>query len=145
MTQQPARIELILFLREVELFSFCTAEEILRISAIVSRRAVPAGETIFRARAAAEDIFCIVSGRVALEREGVEEQMLGPGEAFGYIEILSGHHRDLEAVSREETLLLAINEQDFFDLLSNNIDIVKSLFRHMAGLYLDKAQRSTTP
>jgi len=146
MTQQMARIEVILFLREVELFSFCSAEEILRISAIVSQRAEPAGRTIYRPRDPAEDIFCIVSGEVALERDGVEEGCLGPGDAFGYLEILSGRNRDIEAVTRAKTLLLAINEQDFFDLLSNNIDIVKSLFRHMADLFLDKQQkRSLTP
>ncbi len=140
-----ARIEVILFLREVELFHFCTAEEILRISAIISERHYLAGQTVYEHKQAADDLFCIASGSIQLAHDDDEKQCLGPGEAFGYLEILSGRRRDHQAVALEDTRVLAIDEEDFFDLLSNNIDIVKSLFRHMANLFLDKEQRSATP
>lgn len=138
-----ARIEVILFLREVELFHFCTAEEILRISAIVSERRYGAGEVIFGPKQDAEDLICIVDGAVELRSEQGDPWRLGPGEAFGYLEILSGRRRDQKAIAECETLVLAIAEEDFFDLLSDNIDIVKGLFRHMADLFLDKEPRST--
>ena len=49
----------------------------------------------------------------------------------GGIEILSGRLRMESAVAETESLLLSIEAADFFDLLSNNIDIVKALFRHV--------------
>jgi CRP-like cAMP-binding protein len=47
----------------------------------------------------------------------------------GVEEILSGRLRRGTATASSDTLVLAIDAEDFFDLLSNNIEIVKSLFR----------------
>ncbi len=140
-----ARIEVILFLREVELFHFCTAEEILRIAGIVRERRFASGDTIYDINDAAEDLFCVVEGKIRQYGGDQEAAHLGPGIAFGYLEILSGRRRDFRVIADEDTLVLAINEDDFFDLLSNNIDIVKSLFRHMACIFMDSPQRSITP
>ena len=46
-------------------------------------------------------------------------------------EILSGQLRSHEAVAEEDSLVLAITAEDFFDLLSHNIEIVKALFRRI--------------
>ncbi|MDJ0838173.1 MAG: cyclic nucleotide-binding domain-containing protein [Acidobacteriota bacterium] len=143
--KKMARIEVILFLREVELFHFCTAEEILRIASIVRERRFEAGRTIYEVNESAEDLYCVVKGMVGLSGKDSDPEPVMPGQAFGYLEILSGRRRDLRAVAREDTLVLAIDEEDFFDLLSNNIEIVKSLFRHMAHIFLDSEQRRIAP
>ena len=139
--KKMARIEVILFLREVELFHFCTAEEILRIASIARERRFEEGETIYDVNESAEDLYCVVEGRVGLSGKSSDQEPVIPGQAFGYLEILSGRRRDMRAVAREDTLVLGIDEEDFFDLLSNNIDIVKSLFRHMAEIFMDRDTR----
>jgi CRP-like cAMP-binding protein len=48
------------------------------------------------------------------------------------MDILSGKPRTAAAVALTTTRAVRIEEEDFFDLLSNNIDIVKALFRHLA-------------
>ena len=55
----------------------------------------------------------------------------GPGETFGVLEILSGRLRSHAAVAEEDSLVLEISAEDFFDLLSHNIEIVKALFRRV--------------
>ena len=50
---------------------------------------------------------------------------------FGELEILSDRLRGSGALSIEETLVLALEAEDLFDLLSNNIGIVKALFRRL--------------
>ena len=55
----------------------------------------------------------------------------GPGETFGVLEILSGRLRSRAAIAQEDSLVLEISAEDFFDLLSHNIDIVKALFRRI--------------
>ncbi len=47
------------------------------------------------------------------------------------LEILSGRLRAEQAVAGEDTLVLEIDAEDFFDLLSHNIEIVKALFRQI--------------
>ena len=142
--KKMARIETIMFLREVELFHFCTAEEILRIAAIARLKRFREGDVIYKIGDTPEGMFCVVEGAARLSDEGTVE-IMDPGHAFGYVEILSGKRRGMQAVADVDTSVLFIEEEDFFDLLSNNIDIVKSLFRHMAEIFAAKQRGGVSP
>lgn len=127
MSELP-RIETVLFLQGVDYFSACTAEQILRISAIVHQRRLAAGEKIYSPGEPAGELYCVVEGAVG---DGNGAWRAGPGETFGVLEILSGRLRSRAAIAQEDSLVLEISAEDFFDLLSHNIDIVKALFRRI--------------
>ena len=124
-----AGIEIVLFLRSLDLFHHCSAEQILRLASISHERRYPEGTTIFEPGDAAEVLYCVVQGGVRLEGEerGVEE--FGPLSTFGVSEILCGRMRSRKAWASSDSLLLAMDAEDFFDLLANNIEIAKALFR----------------
>lgn len=130
-TEQLAHIESIVFLQSVDLFSFCKAEEVLRIAAIAQEEHVDAGELIYRANDLADSIYCVVRGEVALSDGDGGERALGPMRTLGVIEILSGRLRRDTARASTDALLLTLKADDFFDLLANNIEIVKALFRYL--------------
>jgi CRP-like cAMP-binding protein len=117
------RIETVLFLQGVDFFSACTAEQILRISAIVHQRRLATGEKVYGAGEQADVLYCVVEGAVSTVNGG-SSRRVGPGETFGVLEILSGRLHSQAAV-------LEITAEDFFDLLSHNIEIVKALFRRI--------------
>jgi CRP-like cAMP-binding protein len=125
-----ARIETVVVLQAVELFSACTAEQILRISGIAQQRSFDAGEVIYRSSEPADALYCVVRGKVRLSGDDASA-VVGPLQTFGVSEILSGRLRTSDAKGEEETLVLAIGAEDFFDLLANNIEIVKALFRQL--------------
>ncbi len=127
MSQLP-RIETVLFLQSVDFFSACTAEQILRISAIVHQRRLETGEKVYSPGEEAGELYCVVEGAVSTI-DGGRSRRAGPGETFGVSEILSGRLRSRAAVAEEDSLVLEITAEDFFDLLSHNIEIVKALFR----------------
>lgn len=131
--EQLAHIESIVFLQSVDLFSFCKAEEVLRIAAIARERPVEAGEVIYRANDLADSIYCVVRGEVELAGGGREVHRVGPMGTLGVIEILSGRLRGETARASTDVLLLALAADDLFDLLANNIEIVKALFRYLIG------------
>ena len=56
---------------------------------------------------------------------------VGPLGAFGHLDILRGRLRTTTAVAEADSLVLAFGAEDFFDLLSNNVDIVKAIFRYI--------------
>ncbi len=126
-----ARIEVVLFLREVELFQFCDAEEILRIASIANECRFAAGETIFSAKDHSDALYAVVEGRVQLDYPDQRTRVAGPGNTFGVLGILSGRLRDAGATAEADTLALSLQAEDFFDLLSNNVEIVKGLFRQL--------------
>lgn len=126
-----ARIETVVFLQSVDLFSYCKAEEVLRIAAIAQERAYTDGEKIYEINDPSNALFCVVRGIVKVDAADGGSQIFPPLSTFGGIDILRGRLRTDTATSTGDTLLLAIDSDDFFDLLSNNIDIVKALFRHI--------------
>jgi ATP/ADP translocase/HEAT repeat protein len=126
-----ARIEMMVFLQNVDLFSYCNAEEALRLAAIARESTYDAGEVIYRRNDPPETLYCVVEGRVDLDGEDHTPATVGPHGRFGVVEILSGRLRSSDAVAATDTRLLVIEAEDFFDLLSNNIDIVKALFRQL--------------
>lgn len=126
-----ARIETVVVLQSVKLLSSCSAEQILRISAIARQDLHEEGTVLYSDGDAAEALYFVVRGTVRLAGNGEQETLLGPGATFGATEILSGRLRSGSARAMEATLVLAIEADDFFDLLANNIEIVRALFRQL--------------
>ena len=125
------RVERVMLLRSISLFKFCSVEETVRIAAIAERVTFAADQEIYHANESARALYCLVEGRVRLHDARGQERIVGPREAFGVLEILSGRLRRNTARALEDTTALAIAADDFFDLLSNNVEIVKALFREI--------------
>jgi NTE family protein len=125
-----ARIETVVFLQSADLFAACKAEEVLRISAIAHERRFEAGEQIYDENDPATALYCVVQGEVRVNQAS-GGGTIGPLGTFGVVEILSGRLRTGKAVAEMDTLVLEIDAEDFFDLLANNIEIVKALFRQL--------------
>jgi len=126
-----ARIETVVVLQTVEMLASCSAVQILQISAITKQHHFPAGQVIYREGDPAESLYFVVRGSVRLAKDSDSQATLGASATFGATEILSGRLRAGNATAEEETLVLAIDAEDFFDLLANNIEIVKALFRQL--------------
>ncbi|RLE34820.1 MAG: hypothetical protein DRJ61_04400 [Acidobacteria bacterium] len=129
---EMARIEMMAFLQGVDLFSFCDADQMLRLAAISREWRFDEGETIYVRGTPADALYCVVEGRVRLVHGDGREDGVGPRGRFGVGDILSGRMRDGDAVASKPTRVLIIEADDFFDLLSNNIEIVKALFRQLS-------------
>ncbi len=125
------RIETVVFLQQVNLFSHCTANQILRISAIVHQQRFARNATIYAASESADQLYCIVGGTVQLRGPGSDTHNATSLQTFGVAEILGGRRRAADAVAMEETHVITIDAHDFFGLLSDNIEIVKALFRRL--------------
>ena len=124
------RIQAVVFLQSCDLFSYCRADEILRIAGIAQERRLRAGEKVYVDNGPADVLYCVVHGEVRL-RGPQGERAVGPLHTFGVRDILCGRLRGEDAEARVDSLVLAIEAEDLFDLLSNNIEIVKALFRHV--------------
>lgn len=134
-SENMTRVERVLLLQGVPLFKFCTTEEIVRIAAIADIVEFEAEEDVYTASEPALALYCVVSGRVRLlTDDGEERRVAGSREAFGVLEILSGRLRQLSARAAEPTIALSVAADDFFDLLANNVEIVRAVFRELLDL-----------
>jgi len=131
------RIEMVVHLQGVDLFAYCSAEQMVRIATIARERHFTPGEGVYELDDPAEAMYCVVEGTVELEGRGGATRNVGAREIFGAREILSDRLREEEARATERAVVLAIDAEDLFDLLSNNIEIVKALFRQLLRQPID--------
>ena len=136
-----AQIEMMVFLQGVDLFAHCNADQVLRLAAIASEHSYEKSEVIFRREEPADSLYCVVEGRVRLDADDETGVVVGPSGRFGVLDILSGRTRLGDAVAASDSRVLIIEAEDFFDLLSNNIEIVRALFRSVIALGEDANER----
>jgi CRP-like cAMP-binding protein len=130
MSELP-HIERVMFLQAVDPFSSCSAEQVLRLAAISSQCHLAAGEVLYRAGEPADALYCIIDGGVELESADGAVRRFGPRQSLGVLDTLSGCPRTGTATATAATHALALEAVDLFDLLADNIEIVKSLFRRI--------------
>ena len=82
-------------------------------------------------------VFVVQTGTIKITRvndEGKEVilALLGPGEIFGELAILDGEARSANALAQENCQLLAINKEDFLEILKNNFSVSYNLMCELA-------------
>ena len=82
-------------------------------------------------------VFVVQTGTIKITRvndEGKEVilALLGPGEIFGELAILDGEARSANALAQENCNLLAINKEDFLEILKNNFSVSYNLMCELA-------------
>jgi len=119
-------------IRALDLFSQASVEELYRLAGIAEEAGFTAGQTIFREDDIGDAFYLLVQGEVehASERRNIKE-ILGPGEAVGLYSVLTREPRYATARALQDTFAISIGAEDLYNVLSNNMEIVVSIFKHI--------------
>ena len=118
-------------IRGVGVFSEIRVEELYHLALIGKIVGFPADAVIFRQNDAAAAFYIVVRGEVGLTRQGSDDrEVVGPEQPVGLYSVLTQEPCAARATALEDTVTIAIGAEDFFSLLSNNTEIVASIFRH---------------
>jgi CRP/FNR family cyclic AMP-dependent transcriptional regulator len=115
-------------LQAVPSLSPCDEQTLLCIVGDSVNLVWPAGRTVFELGSPADGLFIVLSGRVRILREdGAEVAVLGSGEYFGELSLLTGttHHHAVEAV--EDTELMVVPKERFDSLLAENPELAAGI------------------
>ena len=131
-------VEKVMLLREVDIFSQVSTEELAYLAAILEEQRCTAGQRVYQQQDPADAMYLVVSGQVRVHREQLEITVAGQGEAFGTWALFDEEPRLSAATATEEALLLRLDKEDFIDLLADNVEItqgvLKALVKRMRGL-----------
>jgi CRP-like cAMP-binding protein len=90
--------------------------------------------TVIQKEGATPDAFyVVVRGRITLKSENLnrsEESV--EHQEFGILSVLDGEPLLFSAVCSEDSLVLRIDSDDFFDHLTDDEEIVKAIVRYLA-------------
>ncbi len=114
-------------------------EEIIRS---VSEELVPGGTFVFRQGDPGDKFYVIASGRIRVfrkDRQGVEIDLsvLGPGESFGELALISGEKRSAHVEALEETRLIVFPKKLFLQILNEYPDISLAFMKQISTWVVD--------
>lgn len=121
-------VEKVIALEAVELLQNLTPEQLARIASIAKEVKFAPGKVILDPKQPQDALFVIVDGAVDLERSGDVLHTARQNEVLGAWALFDSDPMPVTAKTVEDTRLLRIGRDDFFDLLSDNVEITAAVF-----------------
>jgi CRP/FNR family cyclic AMP-dependent transcriptional regulator len=125
-------------LRQVPLFGSCRSGSLERIATLADEIDVPPGKVLMRQGGIGHEFFIIVSGEVAVERDGRLIRTLGPGDFLGEIALVDDQPRSATATATQASRLLVVGHNAFHSLLDEfpaiQLEVLQALARRVRHL-----------
>ena len=104
----------------VPLFERCSKKELAAIAGIADQIERPEGRVVVREGELGREFWVLVDGCVEVTRDGEEIAMLGPGDFFGEIALVSTVARTATVTTASPIRALVISSRDFWTLLDES-------------------------
>lgn len=122
-------VEKVIFLQDVDIFEYISTEDLAYIAAITEEVTMESGQAIYSEGEASDSMYVVVEGTVRLHKDDAEIMVARQKDVFGTWALFDDDQRLVNASTIEKTHVLKIDKEDFFDLLSDHINITESLFK----------------
>src|SRR6478752_5308714 len=97
---------------------------------------IPKGTVLFREGDPGKEMFVLQSGKVAISKKVREVEkvlaILGPGEFFGEMAIISNKPRNASALVQDDAKLLVIDPKTFEGMIRGNSEIAVRMIKKLA-------------
>jgi CRP-like cAMP-binding protein len=121
-------VEKVISLEGVDLLRNLTPEQLARIASIAREVKYPPGRMVLEAGKPSDALYTIVDGAVELIRNGEALHVARQNEVLGAWALFDEDPMPVEARTVEDTRLLRIGRDDFYDMLSDNVEIAAAVF-----------------
>ena len=138
-------IEKVIFLQNVDVFGEVPSEDLAYLAAITEEVHYAAGEEIFRENSPSDALFLVLEGSVTLNRDGKQITQAGAKEAFGTWALFDQAPRVVTATAVSDSHLLRIDREDFYDLLSDHVEITQGVFKTVVKRMRGLMERFSPP
>ncbi|HOV86742.1 MAG TPA: cyclic nucleotide-binding domain-containing protein [Syntrophobacteraceae bacterium] len=123
-------------LKESTIFRGLPQEKLDEVARAVQNVVVPGNSLIFREGDPGDSFYIISSGRVRVFRRlggdmETELSVLGPGDSFGEMALLTGEPRSADIETLEETHLMVLTKDQFDHILRDCPDISRTFVKEM--------------
>lgn len=124
-------VEKVIFLQDVDIFKYTSTEDLAHIAAITDEVEFKTSKLIFKEGEFSDAMYVVIEGEVSLTRENQEVMVAEHKDAFGTWALFDDEPRVATATSLEDSRLLKIDKEDFFDLLADHVEITQSILKVM--------------
>lgn len=122
----------VMALRRVDAFRDVPTDELSRIAGLARDETLAAGNVLCAQGDVPGDLFVLLSGHAAVERDDRPLGRLGPGDAVGTWGLFDDDPRPFTVRAEDELVVLRIDRFGFDELLIDRPEVTRALVRHMA-------------
>jgi len=122
-------LEKTILLKTVNLFKTIPAENLSRISQIAEEVRFSAQTSIFKEGDYGDSLFIVVEGKVRIHKGKMDLALLGKGDCLGEMALLDQEPRSADATTTEESVLLRIAQEEFYEVLGSNTEIMQGIIK----------------
>jgi CRP-like cAMP-binding protein len=122
-------IEKVLLMKKSEIFQNCKETDLIEIAAVCEENYLSKGVSIFKKGTYGNCMYFIYNGAVSIHDEEHELAILKENEIFGELSLLDFETRSASATTLTDCILLKIEQDDFFDIVATNTDVLKGILK----------------
>lgn len=122
-------IEKVLLLKNSDIFQNCKETDLIEIASICREQHCDKGSAIFKKDDSGNCVYFIYKGQVSIHDGEHQLALLSENELFGELSLLDSEARSASATALTECILLKIEQEDFYDVVATNTDILKGIMK----------------
>ena len=122
-------LEKTIILKSVDLFHNIPGDVLTRIAQIAEELRCEQNHAIFKEGDHGDSMFVIISGKVDVIQNDHSITQLERGTCIGEMALLDQEPRSADAITLEESVLLKIDQEGFFQLMASNPEILKQIVK----------------
>ncbi len=124
-------VEKVLLLQDVDVLSNMTSEQLSFVAAITQEIFLEPDQVIYREEDPPDGLYVVISGSVCMLRGRNEIDRIKPNGAFGVWALFDDDPRLTTAKTVVESQLLFVPREQFYDVLSDHVDIVERILKQL--------------
>jgi CRP-like cAMP-binding protein len=121
-------VEKVIALEAVDLLNNLSPEQLSRVALIAREESHPTGKVILDPRTEPDALYVVLDGTVEIARNEEVLHTARQNEVIGAWALFDSDPLPMTARTAEPCRLLRISREDFFDLLSDNMEITAAIF-----------------
>lgn len=121
-------VEKVIALEGVELLKNLNPDQLARIATIAKELHLPPGKVILEPGKSPDALYVILEGAVAISQTDSPLTVARQNDVLGTWALFDTEPMPVTAKTTEDTNLLRIGRDDFYDLLSDNMEITAAIF-----------------
>ncbi len=126
-------IERVLLLKSTPTFSDTPDEILAELAGLLQEVEIGAGDPLFQKDDPGDCMFILASGRLRVHDGRTLINTLGPGEVVGEMAMLDSEPRSASVTAEEDSLLLRLDQEPFYDLMDERIEVVRGIIGVLSG------------
>ena len=128
-------------LKSVDLFKNIQGDVLKRIAQNAEEERPLADTVLFKEGDFGDSMYVIVDGNVKIHKGDQHIVSLGKGTCLGEMALLDQEPRSADVTTEEDSTLLKISQDGFYELMSGNSEIMQQIIKLLSGRIRDTNEK----